>query len=196
MFYFRPYPTISYRIPGKSVSIPVTDISRRFSVANFIQNAKVTFDEYYIRDGERPDTIAYDYYSDYTLDWLILLVNEIHDQYFEWPRSYEQFNDYIKQKYGSLEYAYSTTHHYEQIIQKQNTIFDGVEQRVIPEKTLIVDYETYTTLIATERKEVSIYEYEEKKNDDNRHIFLLDPIYLQVIKEQHPYVFGEGTYLR
>jgi hypothetical protein len=196
MFYFRPFPTISYRIPGKNISIPVTDISKRFSVANFIQNARVTFDEYYVQDGERPDTVAYDYYGDYTLDWLILLVNEIHDNYFEWPLSYDQFQSYIKKKYGGLEYALSTVHHYEQIVQKHQIVVDGQDQRIIPEKTLVVDYQTYTTLIDSERKEVSIYEFEEKNNDNNRHIFLLDPMYLQVIKEQHPYVFGEGVYLR
>ena len=196
MFYFRPFPTVSYRVPGKNVSIPTMDISKRFSIANFINNANVTFDEYYVKDGERPDTIAYDYYGDYTLDWLVLLTNEIHDVYFEWPLGYEQFNAYLKQKYGSVEYTLSTTHHYEQIIQQQQIVIDGADQRIIPEKTLVVDYTTYTTLIATERKEVSIYEYEEKINDNNRHIYLLDPIFLQVIKEQHPYVFGEGTYLR
>jgi len=196
MFYFRPFPTVSYRIPGKNVSIPTLDISKRFSIANFINNAKVTFDEYYVKDGERPDTIAYDYYGDYTLDWLVLLTNEIHDVYFEWPMGYEQFHAYLKQKYGSVEYTQSTTHHYEQIIQQHQIVIDGADQRIIPEKTLVVDYTTFTTLIATERKEVTIYEYEEKINDNNRHIFLLDPIFLQVIKEQHPYIFGEGTYLR
>ena len=118
MFYFRPFPMISYRVPGKNVSIPTIDISKRFSIANFINNANVTFDEYYVKDGERPDTIAYDYYGDYTLDWLVLLTNEIHDVYFEWPLGYEQFNAYLKQKYGSVEYTLSTTHHYEQIIQQ------------------------------------------------------------------------------
>jgi len=196
MFYFRPFPTVSYRIPGKNVSIPTLDISKRFSIANFINNAKVTFDEYYVKDGERPDTIAYDYYGDYTLDWLVLLTNEIHDVYFEWPMGYEQFHAYLKQKYGSVEYTQSTTHHYEQIIQQHQIVIDGADQRIIPEKTLVVDYTTFTTLIATERKEVTIYEYEEKINDNNRHIFLLDPIFLQVIKEQHPYIFGEDTYLR
>mgnify|MGYP003350898495 FL=1 len=125
-----------------------------------------------------------------------MLVNEIHDVYYEWPRSYEEFNAYLKQKYGSVEYALSTTHHYEQIIQQHKIVVDGMDQRIIPEKTLVVDYTTYASLTAPERKEVSIFEHEQKINDNNRHIFLLDPMYLQVIKEQHPYIFGEGVYLR
>jgi hypothetical protein len=196
MFYFRPFPTTSYRIPGRKDYVPALDITKRFSVANFINNAAVTFDEYYVQDGERPDTVAYDYYQDYTMDWLILLVNEIQDPYFEWVMSYEQLNAYIKKKYGSVEYAMSTTHHYEQIIQKHKVIIDGNDQRILPEKTLEVDYTTYLSLIADERKIVSIYDYEVKRNDNNRHIFLLDPNYLTIIKEQHPYIFNTSGSLR
>jgi hypothetical protein len=102
MFFFRAHPTITYRIPGQTKSIAVTDITRRFSVANFISNGNVTFDTYHVQDGERPDAVAYDYYDDFTLDWLVLLTNEIQDPYFEWPLSYEQFNNMILQKYRGL----------------------------------------------------------------------------------------------
>ena len=196
MFYFRPFPTTSYRIPGRKDYVPALDITKRFSVANFINNAAVTFDEYYVQDGERPDTIAYDYYQDYTMDWLILLINEIQDPYFEWVMDYDNLHAYIKQKYGGVEYAQRTVHHYEQIIQKQQTVIDGIDQRILPEKTLEVDYTTYASLIASERRSVSIYDYETQRNDNNRHIFLLDPNYLTLIKEQHPYIFESSGILR
>ena len=193
-FFFRPYPTISYRIPGTTKSIGATNITRRFSVANFINNSKVTFDEYYVKDGERPDTVAYDYYDDPTMDWLILLTNEIHDPYFEWVMGYEEFNAYLKSKYGTLEYAYQTVHHYEKIVQTQKIVYevDGT-QRIIPEKTLVVDQTTYNTLTAAQRKTVTVYEHEVNLNEKNRLIYLLDMNYLQLIKEQHPYIFDEGT---
>ena len=196
MFYFRPFPTTSYRIPGRKDYVPVLDITKRFSIANFINNSAVTFDEYFVQEGERPDTVAYDYYQDYTMDWLVLLVNEIQDPYFEWVMSYEQLNAYLKKKYGSVEYTMSTVHHYEQIIQQHKIVIDGIDQRIIPEKTLEVDYTTYASLTAPERKSVSIYDYEVKRNDDNRHIFLLDPNYLAIIKEQHPYIFQSTGSLR
>jgi hypothetical protein len=193
-FYFRPFPTISYRIPGQKKSIPVTDITRRFAVSDFFRKSKITFDEYVISDGERPDTVAYDYYGDQKMDWLILLTNEIQDPYFQWAMSYDQFQAYLKQKYGSLEYTLREIHHYEKIIQKQKTIVDeGINQRILPEKTLTVDYTTYLTLVATDRKAVTIFEHETNINDSNRFIYLLDLNYLQIIKEQHPYIFNEGV---
>jgi hypothetical protein len=195
-FLFRPYPTIQYRIPNQTKSVPVTDITRRFAVSNFISNAKVTFDEYYIQEGDRPDTVAYDYYDDTTLDWLVMLTNEIHDSYYEWPRSYEQFHAYLRQRYGSVQAAYQTNHHYEKIIQKNQIINDGINQRILPEKTLVVDYTTYLTLTNDERRAVSVYDYENQLNDDRKHIYLIDLHYVQLIKEQHPYIFSEGITVR
>lgn len=196
MFLFRPFPTVSYRVPNTKRTVAATNITKRFAITNFINNANVTFDEYFVQDGERPDTIAYDYYGDQTMDWLILLTNEIHDPYFEWVLSYEQFNNYIRQKYGSVEYAMKTTHHYEKILQEKKIIFDNGVQRIIPEKTLIVDYTTYASLAASSRKIVTIYDYENARNEKNRNIYLLDLNYLLLIKEQHPYIFDEGVVVR
>lgn len=205
-FLFRPYPTVQYKIPGKKQIIAVTDITRRFAVSNFIRSSNVSFDEYYVQDGERPDIIAHQYYDDSTLDWLVLMTNEIHDPYFEWPLSYEQFNSMIMQKYrgmgannsdnATLQYVNQTVHHYEWIIQEKQVINDYNQQRIIDERVLEVDYTTYLTLTASERRSVSIYEYEMNLNDERRHIYLLDLNYTQLIKEQHPYIFEEGVFLR
>lgn len=195
-FFFRPYPTVAYRVPKMNKTVAATNITKRFGIANFLNNARATFDEYYVQDGERPDIVAHQYYGDQTLDWLVLLTNEIHDPYFKWIMSYEQLHEYIRQKYGSVEYALYTTHHYEQIIQQSKTVYDDGIQRIIPEKTLTVDYTTYVSLIASERKTVSIFEYESELNENNRHIYLLDLNYTLLIKEQHPYIFDEGSYVR
>ena len=40
---------------------------------------------YAIKDGESPDTVAYNYYDDPSYAWLVLLSNNIIDPYFEWP---------------------------------------------------------------------------------------------------------------
>jgi hypothetical protein len=195
-FFFRPHPIIAYRIPGKEQIVPVIDITRRFAITNFVKNAKVTFDEYYIEDGERPDTVAYDYYGDQSMDWLVLLTNEIQDPYFEWPLSYEQFNEYLRDKYGSVSVTQNTVHHYERILQTHQIITESGIQRIIPEKTLQVDYTTYAALPATSRRSVSVFDYENKLNDDRKHIYLIDLNYLQIIKDQHPYIFEEGSATR
>jgi hypothetical protein len=193
MLYFTPFPTISYKIPNSTKSIPVTDITRRFSVANFLNNSSVAFDTYFVQDGERADSVAYDYYNDVTMDWLILLVNEIHDPYFQWPLSYEEMDSYLRDKYGSIEVTQETIHHYEKIIQQQYIQNDNGTQRVVPEKTLVVDKTTYILLSDFERKTKTIYEYEVELNEDRRKIYLLDLNYLLIIKNQHPNIFDGVT---
>jgi len=191
MLYFTPFPTIQYQIPNTKKSIPVTDITRRFSVANFLKNSNASFDEYFVQDGERPDTVAYDYYGDVSMDWLILLCNEIVDPYFQWPLSYEELNAYLKDKYGSVEYTMRKIHHYEKIIQQGYIQNDAGTQRIVPEKTLVIDETTYLTLSDFERKTKTIFEYETDLNEERRKIFLLDTNYYLMIKEQHRYVFDD-----
>jgi hypothetical protein len=193
MLYFTPFPTIQYKIPNSTKSIPVTDITRRFSAADFLKNSSVAFDTYFVQDGERADSVAYDYYNDVTMDWLILLVNEIHDPYFQWPLSYEEMDSYLRDKYGSVEYTQITIHHHEKIIQQQYIQNDNGTQRVVKEKIVVVDETTYLSLAAFERKTKTIYEYEVELNEDRRKIFLLDLNYLLLIKDQHPNIFDGVT---
>ena len=122
MFYFSNFPLTYYVLNNSNkndVKI-VTDITKRFTIKNLLGKFYNTaFYEYYVKDGERPDVIASVYYEDERLDWLVLLVNEIYDPYFEWPLFAEDFNKYLISKYGSIPAAYQTVHHYEQIISNQ-----------------------------------------------------------------------------
>jgi hypothetical protein len=193
MFYFTPFPTVQYKIPNSTKSIPVTDLTRRFALANFLKNSNVAFDTYHVQDGERPDSVAYDYYGDVTMDWLVLLANEIHDPYFQWVLSYDEFNSYLIDKYGSIEYTQTTNHHYEKIIQQPYIQNDYGTQRIVPEKTLVVDKTTFLTLVADERKEKTIYDHEFDLNEERRKIYLMDLNYLLIIKDQHPNIFDGAT---
>jgi HSP90 family molecular chaperone len=97
---------------------------------------------------------------------------------------------------ATLSYVNQTIHHYEKIVQEKQVVLDQGQQRIIDEKTLVVDYTTYLTLVASKRRAVSIYEHESNINEERRHIYLLDLHYTQIIKEQHPYVFEEGVFIR
>ena len=41
-------------------------------------------DLYYVKDGETPESISYDFYDTVEFYWTILLVNEIIDPYHDW----------------------------------------------------------------------------------------------------------------
>lgn len=196
MLYFTPFPKRQYQLNKRTASQEVTDITRRFTLDSFLRNSQIVYDEYYIQDGETPDTVAWDYYRDPTMDWLILLVNQIKDPYYDWPLSYEKFQSYIKQKYGSVETALTTTHHYEWIVSKSTEYQTEDETFIVPERTLIVDRAKYLTLVATDRRDVKIYDYEHDLNESRRKIYLLDLHLLERIKDLHPIIFEEGLFVR
>lgn len=74
--------------------------SIRFKEA--VSKQSVIYYPYTIAEGERPDTIAYNYYGDERYAWLVLIVNDIIDPYYQWPLNTKEFSDFIVNKYGSI----------------------------------------------------------------------------------------------
>ncbi len=103
MFYF--YPKIYYKINNYDY-LRVTDISVTTKVKSLVNNYRQTsLRPYTIKDGETPDLVSYRTYGTPKYDYIVLMTNEIHSYYDEWPMSYKVLNDYIEQKYGSISYA-------------------------------------------------------------------------------------------
>ena len=174
-YYFSHFPTIQYNSGGVSskikTNIPVTDITKRFKITQLLNGAEAYYYDYEIQSGDRPDTIAYKLYGSAKLDWIVLLVNEIHDRYYEWALTDDEFVEFINKQYGSVGTAQNTVHHYEQIIQAQQTLSDGT---IVQERTVNVDETTYNSLTPTSRRLVSVYDQEQKTNESRRRIKLVD----------------------
>ena len=69
--YFADFPVIEY---GGKVA---RDIMARPKIKDQIMNSPASFYDYVIEDGQRPDQIAYLYYDDPQLVWLIFLANNL-----------------------------------------------------------------------------------------------------------------------
>ena len=183
--YFSNFPQIQYTLPSLNRVNTVTDVTRRFVIRDFYKKNLFSFFKYDIIEGQRPDSVAYDLYGDTTLDWLILLPNEILDPYFQWPLSQNQLNDMIRKKYGSVSVAMAQVHHYEQIIQPRTELVnsDG-EKIVVTERTLQVDQTTYISLAANAKRQVTAYDYELAKNEKYRTISIIDIAYVPSIVDR------------
>ena len=183
--YFSNFPQIQYTLPSLNRVNTITDVTRRFVIRDFYKKNLFSFFKYDIIEGQRPDSVAYDLYGDTTLDWLILLPNEILDPYFQWPLSQNQLNDVIRKKYGSVSTAMAQVHHYEQIIQPRTELVnsDG-EKIVVSERTLQVDQTTYISLAANAKRQVTAYDYELAKNEKYRTISIIDIAYVPSIVDR------------
>jgi hypothetical protein len=180
MWYFSNFPKANYEILGNQ-SIVITDISRRFKFVEKVLKNKYILYNYVIREGERPDTIAYEYYGDSKLDWIVLLTNKVIDPYFDWPLNTSQFDQFMIKKYGSIETAKNIFAKFYKIIQAKQISYDGYS---VPERVIEIDETMYQTLVDANRKRVTAYDYEQQLNEDRKAIKLIDKVYTsQIISE-------------
>ena len=116
--YFRQVPDFEYvsRDPNQrqiSEYATVKNLFRRGKLRDDIFGNLSYFTKYQIIGDERPDNVAYKLYNDETLDWAILLSNNILNIQTEWPLPQTVFDKVLLEKYGSYDELYSGIHHYE-----------------------------------------------------------------------------------
>jgi len=187
MFYFESFKTIPYDVKKNGLKIDVTNLFLRYRVLDIFKNQSAVYYDYNIKDGERPDIIAAKYYEDESLDWVILLTNNIVDPLFDWPLDKKAFQKYIVSKHGSITTAKEAIQRYEQIGQQHEVLFDGT---VVQEQKWEVDIFTYNSLPDGEKRIVTCYEHEEMLNEDKRNIKLLSEEFVFDLVNQVKEVFA------
>jgi hypothetical protein len=148
------------------------------------------FDLYYpytVHDGERPDTVAYDYYGSPTYAWLVMIVNDVADPYYDWPLTNNQFRDYLQKKYGSVYPLMSQISHY------QYTGIGGQTQEEIDRVSWKMTTTTFDSLAPEEKSgwtPVTVYDAEYQVNEDKRQIKLLSNAYLKQVDREMNTIFN------
>ena len=187
--YFRNIPDFEYVNRTKDGQF----ISNYTQVKNFFKKGKIredlfsdltVFEKYSIRGDDRPDNVAYEIYGDATLDWVVLLSNNIVNIYNEWPLSQQAFETYVLDKYKTLA-KLDEVHHYE-----SNEVKDSSGVIIFPKGVRVSAGQSvsYFEPLSDEQvtvnpvsKAVTNYQYEQSINDKKRRIFLIKPIYLNVV---------------
>lgn len=122
--YFSYFPLLNYKLDTAVGTNPVVlrNIFFRFKIIDALRNNILIYYDYYVKDGETPEIIAYKYYKDVEKHWLVMMANNIVDPQFDWPLSYDDFQNFIANKYGSFEQALEQFHHYQLTISRTNSI--------------------------------------------------------------------------
>ena len=204
--YFRQVPDFEYvsRLPNAKISdyIRVKNLFKRGKLADDIFPNLSFFTKYQIEGDDRPDNVAYKVYNDATVDWVVLLSNNYTNIQSEWPLLQNDFDRYLLDKYGTYE-KLNEAHHYE------TSEIKNVDGATITPAGLTVasDYSVTYYDAATGQEvekentaiEVTNYDYESKIEDEKRNIYLLKPMYLNVIKDDMrdimPYEKGSTEYI-
>ena len=183
MSYFRELPNLEYQSflsDSKSSDqyLLVKNLFRRVKLRDDLQNVFTIFDRYEIPDGSRPELVANELYGSEEYDWVVLVcagITRIRDQ---WPLSDRDLYEYALGIYGD---DLNANHHYE------TTEVKDSEDRLIMPAGKVVD-SNFTIPKPGEPKVtinpvtgISNYEYEVRKNNDKRGIYVLKPNYLQQV---------------
>ena len=118
--YFKQVPNFEYvnRTKGNK------DISNYITVKNLFKRGRIRpdifgnvsfFTKYNIIGDDRPDNVAYKEYNDSSLDWIVLLSNNIQNIQNEWPLPQSSLDEVLLEKYGTYEKLHSGIHHYETV---------------------------------------------------------------------------------
>ena len=183
MSYFRELPNLEYQSflsssKGSDEYLLVKNIFRRVKLRDDLQNVFTIFNKYQIQEGARPDTVAEELYGSSQYDWVVLIGAGIINVRNEWPLSDRDIYRYSEQLYGN---DLNAVHHYETIEVKDSRgrlilpagkIVDSVF--TIPNPNIPV--QTLNPVVG-----ISNYEYEVRKNDKKRDIYVLKPSYLQQV---------------
>jgi len=209
--YFRNIPNFEYvnRLPeshSSSEYIRVKNLFKRGKIRNDIFNDVTYFTKYNIKGDDRPDNVAYDVYQDSTLDWVILLSNNIVNIQNEWPLTQQSFEIYLLDKYESYE-SIGSIHHYE-----TKEVRNSINAVVIPEglqvpkdfsmEFLDVNLGVYTEVGGTAdpiTTAVTNQEYEINLQNERRNIYVLKQEYLSIVLNDMdiimPYKTGSTQYM-
>ena len=205
--YFRQVPDFDYvnrDSDGKSIGDyqVVKNLFKRVKIRQDILQNLAYFTQYKIQGDDRPDNVAFEIYDDETLDWVVLLSNNILNVQTEWPLTQAAFNEFLIKKYGSIEKT-NNIHHYETRELKNDSGEIVVRKGLIVPKNYKVEYfdtERNQNVVRTnEVDSVTNYTYEVRKEEAKRNIYLIKPDYLELILEDinrlMPYKKGSAQYV-
>ena len=160
MTYFSKFPLIGYDSLGdENFKITPNILKRVGARTQALINSTMLF-KYRIQLGETPESLAYDFYGDPRLHWVILITNNITDRFHEWPLTERQFQNFVNDKYTNP----NAVHHYEI---SQTSGKDTVKLNIGTDNT---DYPSATA--------ITNYEYEDDKQDSMGWIKILKEEYL------------------
>lgn len=211
--YFENIPDLEYISRGNDTLnryVRIKNLFKRLKLRDDIFQSLVFFNKYEIVGDERPDNVAFKIYNDETLDWLILLCNNIINIQSEWPLTQRAYYNYLVEKYSPIlgmekefellngnkvkgtdltdveEAIYSVIHHYE--TKEIKTILNNilVPAGLTVDKDYKVSYYDPDLGDDVERSDnivtpITNYDFEDNIENKKRTIYVLKPRYLGVV---------------
>ena len=173
MSYFSQFPLMAYDVAGNKNYKLLPNILKRVKLRAGLRSGAFLFDTYDVKDGERPEDIAYKYLGDAELHWIILMTNNVTDRYYQWPLTQPQFQEHLEDKYGAGNE--DAVHHYENTQASGKTTSSGPNDF---SHKVEVNSDDGDPDIITNRQ------YEQRKQDEYRQIRLLNRKFVDIFVDE------------
>ena len=218
--FFDLFPKVQYDINRSQYPVyeTTTDIFFRLAILKNVLNNTSSYYAYDIDGNDTPEIVAEKVYGDSGAGWIIIYANQILDPQFDWVLDDKAFNRYIEGKYGSVETAQTTYHHYEKVIQRTineettETRFQ-IDEAMLTDNDPTVPYDDYTDLAASssntynildttitevvKKEAITNYDYESQLNDSRRQIKVIKKeYYTRIIQEFRNIVGNTPSFIR
>ena len=155
---------------------------RRNNIRDDYLASVVIFDDVFIKNGETPESIAFNYYNDTSLGWTIMIANNITNYHEQWPRTADALRDYVYTKYENpaAVMMYETT----EVVDALNRKIVEAGKRV-PSNFQVTYYDGTASAGVTVNpvSPVTFYQHEERLNAEKEKIKLIKPIYIKDFAE-------------
>ena len=172
MRYFNEFPVIDYNLSGvNGNTTKVTDIFRRVKARSKITNNVTLFDKLNVPEGDKPEDIAYKAYGDADYWWVVCLMNNVVNRYYDWPLDEYNFQQFVADKYSNPD----GIHHYEITQSSGKQSGDGPAD---------YSHKIEVNSDTAGAQSVSNIEYERREQDKKRQIKLLQPAFLDNFIEE------------
>ena len=185
--YFRQLPDLDYpslkndRTSAYDYQV-VKNIFKRAVLRDDVFDSVVAFTKYSVKGDERPDQIAYDFYNDSGLDWVVLTTNNIIHVRDEWPMGNQDFLTYLNAKYTAEQLT--NIHHYEtKLIRDSSGTLIQSEGLTVPSNHSITFLDNNVLRTESSITSFSFLQHETNLNDAKRNINILKQEYLNLFLE-------------
>jgi hypothetical protein len=165
MSYFNRFPLMIYDMKNDGNYKLLPDILKRVKQRNAIKDGQFIFDTYDVVNGESPEDVAYKWFGDAQLHWVILMTNNVLDRYYDWPMNSVQFQEFLEDKYSNPD----GIHHYE-LTQDSG--------RITGQGPADYSHKVEVNSDTVNASSISNREYEEREQDKKRSIKLLNQRFL------------------
>ena len=185
--YFRQLPELNYPSLANDRKSAydyqkVKNIFKRAVIRDDLFDEVVAFTKYSVVGDERPDQVAYNFYGDSGLDWVVLTTNNIIHVRDEWPMGNQDFLTYLNAKYTAEQL--SNIHHYEtKLIRDSRGRLIQPEGLTVPAGHSISFLDNGALRTESQLTSFTFLEHENNLNDKKRDIDILRPEYLSVFLE-------------